>query len=109
MTQRPKYYFIGRWCRSGAWLVVAMGFFQIIWLFFVEPKLTLGGSGAGSLTSQVLAFEQIFQIVASTIFYFLVLYALGAACDHFFGPTTDQRRPPAPLQKISEGAVRMPP
>ena len=94
MTQPSKYYFIGRWCRSGAWLVVALGCFQIIWLFFVEPKLTPAGTSADNLASQVLAFEPTFQIVANTVFYFLVLYALGAACDHFFEPTARRRLVP---------------
>ncbi len=86
MTQQSRKYAIGKWCRIGAWAIVIFSAGYIVWLLAIYPRL---GPPNISPLATVLFYTQAATLVLppllTAIFNFLVLYALGAACDHFFG------------------------
>lgn len=93
MTQQSRKYAIGKWCRSGAWAIALFGVVYIVWVLLIIPQLGPSSLSTPSLYLQVAAL--VLPTLLLTIFGFFVLYALGAACDHFFGQAPGQ--PAAPL------------
>ncbi len=97
MTDQPKKYRLGTWCRRGAWLVAALGLAEIVALilnrYATYPLLAPGLSSGQLFFLLTLILQPAFSILASTIFYFLVLYAIGYGCDHFFGQAAPQLPP----------------
>lgn len=88
---------IGRWCRRGAWLVAVIGLVEIVALIFSRyteyPFISGSNNPAFTFYFVTLVLQPVLSALASTVFYFLVLYALGFGCDHFFGQATPQRPP----------------
>lgn len=97
MVDQSKKYRMGAWCRRGAWLVAALGLAQIAGLIlnrYATYPLLAPGVGTDQLFLLVTPLLQpTFSILANTIFYFLVLYAIGYGCDHFFGQAAPQLPP----------------
>lgn len=104
MTHQSKKYAIGRWCRIGAWATAIFGVAYIVWLLFAIPNIGPSNLSTSLFFSQAVA--AVLSTLPPTIFSFFVLYALGTACDHFFGRAPGQ--PAAPLNadyEIEESAL----
>jgi hypothetical protein len=81
---------IGRWCKRGAFFIAALGILQVlamvcgIWLEYHQTA----PYGPPSIDSSLLLFgaSQIFWVIGYTIFFSLMLYAIGAVVDSFSRP-----------------------
>ncbi|HEY7126837.1 MAG TPA: hypothetical protein VH540_23060 [Ktedonobacterales bacterium] len=88
---------IGLWCRRGAWLVAVIGLAEIAALIFSRysqfPFLGTSSDPLFAFYFVTLLLQPALSVLASTVFYFLVLYAIGFGCDHFFGQAAPQHPP----------------
>jgi uncharacterized membrane protein len=96
---------IGTWCRRGAWLVVVLAVVEMVLLiisrYTAYPFLNSGGDSLQSYYLVMLILQPALSIAASTVFMFLLLYAIGIACDHFFGRAAPLR-PALPVEEADE-------
>ena len=97
MTDQSKKYAIGTWCRRGAWLVAVLGLVEIVALILSRysqyPFLGASSDPLFTFYFVTLILQPALAVLASTVFYFLVLSAIGFGCDHFFGQAASQRLP----------------
>ena len=57
------------------------------------PFLNASSDPAFAFYFVTFILQPVLSTLASTVFYFLVLYAIGFGCDHFFGQAAPQRPP----------------
>jgi hypothetical protein len=82
-TQLIKEGKIGRWCKRGAFFIVALGLLQVsailygTWLEYQQAPPDVAPS---SMNSAFLLFgaSQIFWVIGYTVFFSLLLYTVGA-------------------------------
>ena len=81
-----KSYQVGLWCKRGAWIIAIIGLIEIVLdTYAVIEQYNL--SDTHLLTPVIFAGVLRFALapIPVTIFYFLVLYAVGVAINHLLG------------------------
>jgi polyferredoxin len=76
----------GRWCRLGAWAIVLLGILQIVfflWGRFANSPYYFGTFGSASEFTSTL--QYLLQVIATTLFFALLLYTAGAIAERVLG------------------------
>ncbi len=83
MTNFPKDYHIGDWCKRGAWIILVIGVLDIVVGIYTAIQQT-GASGGAPLSFTIAnVLQVVFSIASPTLFYFLVLYSAGLVLNRF--------------------------
>ena len=100
MKQRLGKHAIGRWCKLGAWVIALLGVVQVVGILIsrsaAQPFLAPGSGPLQPYYFVMLFLQPILSVATYTVFYVLVLYAIGIACDHFFGRAKSPMSEPIP-------------
>lgn len=85
-TERRRERPVGRWCRAGAWIIALLGILQMVfflWERFANSPYYFGTFGSASEFTSTL--QYLLQIIATTLFFSLMLLTAGAIADSLLG------------------------
>ena len=90
LTNLIKDHQVGRWCKRAAWFILIIGIIEItVNIYNVSRQL-----GYTNLTLQPTIFWQLIGygigLIPSLLFYFFILYAVGALVDHVVAGTEEE-------------------
>ena len=83
LTNLLKDHQIGTWCKRAAWVILAIGFLEIVLnIYNISRQFGYGSPPLPpGLLAQVIGYS--IAVLPSVLFYFFILYAAGALVNHF--------------------------
>ena len=83
LTNLIKDHQIGTWCKRAAWIILAIGLLEIaLNIYNISRQISYGSPPYTSgLFAQIIGYG--IAVLPSILFYFFILYAVGALVNHF--------------------------
>jgi hypothetical protein len=83
LTNLLKDHQIGTWCKRAAWIILAIGLIEIaLNIYNISRQFGYGSPPFTSgLLAQIVGYS--IAVLPSILFYFFILYAVGALVNHF--------------------------